>query len=306
MVYTGDLKSPGRKAMSVRLRPRACYNYPMNIRTILYLGILTGLFLGVGFLLNGQNGLVSALVLALIMNVVSYWFSDKIVLWMYRAQPLDEKTAPNVHALLTELSHTMGIPKPPLYLVNLPVPNAFATGRNPEHAAVAVTQGILDLLDREELKGVLAHELSHVKNRDVLVSTIAAVIAGALSVLVRMAYWNMGGRSRRNEGNAISFILLVILTPLIAMLLQFAISRSREFLADETGAKAIHNSKGLASALEKLHLASKHMPLLGTPSQNATAHLFIVNPFSGSFMMKLFSTHPPLNERIQKLTALKF
>lgn len=278
----------------------------MTTRTILYLGLLTGLFLGVGFLLNGQDGLVSALLLALVMNVVSYWFSDKIVLWMYRATPLDEKTAPNVHALLTEVAQEMHLPKPPLYLVNLPVPNAFATGRNPNHAAVAVTKGILDLLSREELKGVLAHELSHVKNRDVLVSTIAAVLAGALSVLVRMAYWNMSGRNRRNEGNAISFIILIVLTPLIAMLLQFAISRSREFFADETGAKAIKNSKGLAAALEKLHLASKRMPLLGTPSQNATAHLFIVNPFSASFMMKLFSTHPPLNERISRLTNLKF
>ncbi len=277
----------------------------MTFRTVLYLGALTGLFLGVGFLLGGNDGLVSALGLALIMNVVSYWFSDKIVLWMYRAKPLDEKTAPNVHALLAEVAKEMHVPKPPLYLVNLPVPNAFATGRNPDHAAVAVTQGILNLLDRDELKGVLAHELSHVKNRDVLVSTIAAVIAGALSVLVRMAYWGSGSRSRRNEGNAISFILLVILTPLIALLLQLAISRSRELLADETGARAIHNSKGLASALEKLHLASKRMPLLGTPSQNATAHLFIVNPFSGSFMLKLFSTHPPIDERVKRLMALE-
>lgn len=248
---------------------------------------------------------MQALMFALVMNVVSYWFSDKIVLWMYGAKPLDEKTAPNVHALLAEVAHTMDIPKPPLYLINLPVPNAFATGRNPHHAAVAVTRGILDLLDRDELKGVLAHELSHVKNRDVLVATIAAVLAGALSILVRMAYWNIGGRSRRNEGNAISFFLLVILTPLIAMLLQFAISRSREFLADETGAKAINNGKGLASALEKLHLASKRMPLIGTPSQNATAHLFIVNPFSASFMMKLFSTHPPIDERMKRLASLE-
>ncbi len=276
----------------------------MTMRTVLYLGALTGLFLGVGFLLDGQNGLVTALVLALVMNVVSYWFSDKIVLWMYRAKPLDEATAPNVHAILAEVAKAMDVPKPPLYLVNLPVPNAFATGRNPNHAAVAVTKGILDLLDRDELKGVLAHELSHVKNRDVLVSTIAAVIAGALSVLVRMAYWGGGSRDRRNGGNAISFILLIVLTPLIALLLQLAISRSRELLADETGARAIHNSKGLASALEKLHLASKKMPLLGTPSQNATAHLFIVNPFSGSFMMKLFSTHPPIDERIKRLMAL--
>ncbi|MBI4281835.1 zinc metalloprotease HtpX [Candidatus Uhrbacteria bacterium] len=277
----------------------------MTTRTVLYLGCLTGLFLGVGFLLDRQNGLVSALVLAAVMNVASYWFSDKIVLWMYRAKPLDEKTAPNVHAILAEVARAMGVPKPPLYLVNLPVPNAFATGRNPAHAAVAVTKGILDLLDRDELKGVLAHELSHVKNRDVLVSTIAAVIAGALSVLVRMAYWGAGSRDRRNEGNAISFILLIVLTPLIALLLQLAISRSRELLADETGARAIHNSKGLASALEKLHLASKQMPLLGTPSQNATAHLFIVNPFSGSFLMKIFSTHPPIDERIKRLTALE-
>lgn len=276
----------------------------MTMRTLLYLGCLTGLFLGVGFLLDGQNGLVSALLLAAVMNVVSYWFSDKIVLWMYRAKPLDEKTAPNVHALLAEVAKEMGVSKPPLYLVNLPVPNAFATGRNPNHAAVAVTQGILNLLDRDELKGVLAHELSHVKNRDVLISTIAAVLAGALSVIVRMAYWGVGSRDRRNSGNAISFILLVILTPLIAMLLQFALSRSRELLADETGARAIHNSKGLASALEKLHLASKQMPLLGTPSQNATGHLFIVNPFSGSFLMKLFSTHPPIDERVKRLMAL--
>lgn len=248
---------------------------------------------------------MQALILALVMNVVSYWFSDKIVLWMYRAQPLDEKTAPNVHAILTEVAREMKMPKPLLYLVNLPVPNAFATGRDPEHAAVAVTKGILDLLNRDELKGVLAHELSHVKNRDVLVATISAILAGALSILVRIAYWNMGGRSRRNEGNAISFILLIILTPLIAMLLQFAISRSREFLADETGAKAINNSKGLASALEKLHLAAKRMPLIGTPSQNATAHLFIVNPFSASFMMKFFSTHQPIDERIKRLLAIQ-
>lgn len=277
----------------------------MTTRTLLYLSLLTGLLLAVGFLLGGNDGLVSAFVLAVVMNGVSYWFSDRIVLWMYGAKPLDEKIAPNVHAILADIAKVMDIPKPPLYLINLPVPNAFATGRNPEHAAVAVTKGILDLLDGDELKGVLAHELSHVKNRDVLVSTIAAVLAGTLSVLVRMAYWNMGGRNRRNEGNTISFIILLVLTPLIAMLLQFAISRSREFLADETGAKAIKNSKGLASALEKLHLAAKRMPLLGTPSQNATAHLFIVNPFSASFMMKLFSTHPPLDERIKRLAAIQ-
>lgn len=275
----------------------------MTTRTLFYLSILTALFLGVGYLLGGEQGMYTALVFAGIMNVVSYWFSDRIVLWMYRAKPLDEKTAPNVHALLAEVAQTMGIPKPPLYLINLPVPNAFATGRNPHHAAVAVTKGILELLDRNELKGVLAHELSHVKNRDVLVSTIAATIAGALSVLLRIAYWSsIGDRDRR--GNVVSLVLMMILVPIIALLLQLAISRSREYLADETGAKTIKDANGLASALKKLHAAAKHQPLLGTPTQNATAHLFIVNPFSPSFMMKLFSTHPPLDERIKRLMAI--
>lgn len=253
--------------------------------------------------------MVIALIISAIMNFGTYWFSDKIVLALYGAKPLTENAAPNLHRIVEEIARKAGIPKPKIYLVNLPVPNAFATGRNKNHAVVAVTPSILKLLNKSELEGVLAHELAHIQNRDILVSSIAATLAGAISYLAQMAYYGMlfaGGRNRdRNGGNAFSALAMLILTPIIATLIHLAISRSREFLADETGAKTVGNPEGLASALQKLSAASKIQPLIGEPKHEATAHLFIVNPFKPTLLTTLFSTHPPLEERIKRLRNLE-
>lgn len=281
----------------------------MQFKTILLLGLLTGLILGAGYLIAGESGLWFALILAAVMNFGSYWFSDKIVLAMYRAQPIPEEKMPELHRMIERLAANMKIPKPRIYMVNLPVPNAFATGRNPKHAAIAVTKGILEVLDQKELEGVLAHELSHVSNRDILVSSIAATLAGAVSMLAQLAYFGMlfgGGRGERGRGGSpLATLAVVIVTPIMAMLIQLAISRSREFLADETGAKTSGNPEALARALQKIHDAAKKNPLWATPKHEATAHLFIANPFTASAMMKLLSTHPPLEERVKRLRALK-
>lgn len=281
----------------------------MRIKTLLLLAALTGLILGAGYYIGGQDGLTIALIFAAVMNFISYWFSDKIVLAMYRAQPISENANPKLHRVIERLAEKSGMPKPRLYLVNLPVPNAFATGRNPQNAAVAVTSGLLQILNDEELEGVLAHELSHVKNRDILISSIAATLAGAISYLAQIAYYAAifggGRRNHREGGNPLGAIALVILTPIIATLLHLAISRSREFLADETGAKYSGKPLALASALEKLHSASQRRPLIGAPKYEATAHLFIVNPFRPSLLMKLFSTHPPVQERVKRLQSIK-
>jgi heat shock protein HtpX len=243
------------------------------------------------------------------MNFGSYWFSDKIVLALYGAKEITPKENPQLHEIIDELVKKADLPKPRLYQVNLPVPNAFATGRNKKRAAVAVTSGILQLLTKDELVGVLAHELSHIKNRDILISSIAATLAGAISYLAQMAYFagmfTGGSRGDRNGGNAFGALALLILTPIIATLLHLAVSRSREYLADETGARISKDPSSLASALKKLHGYSRSRPLIGEPKYEATAHLFIVNPFKPSLLMSLFSTHPPVEERVKKLGALK-
>jgi heat shock protein HtpX len=246
--------------------------------------------------------------LALVMNFVSYWFSDKIVLKMYGAKPLAESDAPVVHRIVRNLATKAGIPMPKLYMLPSAAPNAFATGRNPQHAAVAVTDGILRIMDETELEGVLAHELSHVLNRDILISTVAATIAGAISMLANMAQWGlMFGGSRDEEGrstNPIALILTIILAPLAAMLIQMAVSRSREYQADASGARLTRNPLGLASALGKLDQASRVVQMDANP---ATAHMFIVNPLAGGqALMNLFMTHPPIPDRIARLRAMRF
>jgi len=280
-----------------------------KLKTTLLLGGLTGLVLAVGYYVGGQNGALIALVLSVAMNLGSYWFSDKIVLAIYRAKEIHQNDNPQLHAMIEELAQKAKLPKPKLYLVDLPVPNAFATGRNENHAVVAVTSGILKLLNEEELRGVLAHELSHIKNKDILISSIAATLAGAISYLAQMAYFAgmFGGGSRdgsRGGGNALGTIALLILTPIIATLLHLAISRSREYLADETAADISKDPHSLASALKKLHSYSRTHPLVGEPKYEATAHLFIINPFKPSFFTSLFSTHPPMEERVKRLETI--
>jgi heat shock protein HtpX len=277
-------------------------------KTGLLLAVLTAMLVLIGGAIGGQQGMVVAFVIALVMNFVSYWFSDKIVLAAYGARPIDEAAAPRLYAIVRRLATRAGIPMPRVYLVPSETPNAFATGRNPQHAVVAVTEGIMRILDEEELEGVLAHELSHVKNRDVLISTIAATLAGAITYLAHMAQWAamFGGRGRDDEeggSNPIAMILLAVLAPIAAMLVQMAVSRSREFQADATGAQVAGRPWGLAKALEKLQMANEAVPMAdATP---ATAHLFIVNPLSGQTLMRLFSTHPPLEERIARLRAMR-
>ncbi|HYS19216.1 MAG TPA: zinc metalloprotease HtpX [Candidatus Binatia bacterium] len=277
-------------------------------KTGLLLAVLTVMLVLLGGALGGRQGMFIAFFLALVMNFVSYWFSDKIVLAAYGAQPVDEAAAPRLYAIVHRLTTRAGIPMPRVYLIPSETPNAFATGRNPEHAVVAVTEGILRILDEEELEGVLAHELSHVKNRDMLISTVAATLAGAITYLAHMAQWAamFGGRSRDDEeggSNPIAMIFLAILAPIAALLVQMAVSRSREFQADATGARVAGRPWGLMKALEKLQMANQAMPMPNaTP---ATAHLFIVNPLSGQTLMRLFSTHPPLEERIARLRAMR-
>jgi heat shock protein HtpX len=277
-----------------------------GIKTALLLGLMTALVLGIGNLVGGRQGMMFAFVIAAIMNFVSYWFSDKIVLALYRAQPVNQSQAPELYSIVQGLAQRMNMPMPRLFVIPTDAPNAFATGRNPDHAAVAVTDGIMRLLNREELEGVLAHELSHVSNRDILISSVAATLAGAIMMLARIAQFSMffgggGGRDDNRGGNPIGLLFMAILAPIAAMLIQLAISRSREYAADETGARVIGHGAGLASALEKLKYASKRMPLQADP---ATAHLFIVKPFTGSTLLELFSTHPPLEKRIERLRRL--
>lgn len=280
-------------------------------KTAFLLSVLTLLMVFFGRALGGEQGMVMAFVFACVMNFVSYWFSDKIVLAAYRAQPLSEADAPEIHQIVRELAAEAHIPVPKIYLIPSPAPNAFATGRNPKHAAVAVTQGIFELLNYEELKGVLAHELSHVTNRDILVSSVAATLAGAISMLASMARWSLmfggGGSSRRDDergggSNPIALLLLAILMPLAATLVQLAVSRSREYGADESGGHLCGNPLFLASALRKLESAGRRIPM--AQADPASAHLFIVNPLSGVNFAALFSTHPPLEERIARLEKM--
>ncbi|CAG0906417.1 unnamed protein product [Cyprideis torosa] len=258
-----------------------------------------------GQILGGQAGMIIALVLALCMNFASYWFSDKVALKMSRARPISEEEAPNLHRILAQLSSRANIPKPSLYYISDDTPNAFATGRNPEHAAVAVTRGLVKLLSQEELEGVIAHELGHIKNRDILISSIAATMAGAISSLASMAQWAMifGGHSNDEEnGGFLGSLAMMILAPLAAALIQMAISRSREFQADATGAAICRNPKSLARALRQLEGWNRQRPMKVNP---ATAQMYIVNPLLPNQISRLFSTHPPIEERVKRLEALK-
>ena len=278
-----------------------------QLKTVVLLSVLTGLMLVVGYGLAGQGGLLIALLFAMLINFGSYWFSDRIVLWMYHAKEIEEHENPRLYRLVKEVAQLADIPMPKVYILPSNSPNAFATGRNPDHAAVAATGGILSLLDDEELKGVIAHEISHIKNRDTLIATIAATIAGVISYIAFMARWaaifgGMGGRNR-DGGNIFELLVLAILTPIIANIIQLAISRSREYLADESAAKTLRNTEGLASALQKLDKEIKRCPM--RPSNRATASLFIANPFRGNALFKLFSTHPPMEERIKRLRSLR-
>jgi heat shock protein HtpX len=277
-----------------------------TIKTTLLLGLLTGLILAIGQYLGGSQGIVIAFLFAGVMNFASYWFSDKLVLRMYSAQPVEETQAPELYGIVRNLVARNQMPMPKIYIIPTDTPNAFATGRNPEHAAVAVTEGILRLLRPEELEGVLAHELAHVKNRDTLTSTVAATLAGAIMMIANMLRWSaifggMQSDDRDRGGGVLGLLAMTILAPLAATLIQLAISRSREFQADATGARLAHNPFGLASALEKLETANQREPMPVSPQ---TAHLFIVNPLSGASFARLFSTHPPLEERISRLRGM--
>ena len=277
-----------------------------RIKTVLLLAGMTAFLIVIGRLLGGRTGMYLAFILAVGMNFFSYWFSDKIVLKMYGAQEVTPADAPQLHQIVDELAREAGIPKPKIYIIPDDSPNAFATGRNPEHAAVAATEGIMRLLTPTELKGVLAHEIGHVRNRDILISTIAATMAGAIMILADMArfgaIFGLGGRDNEEGPGIIGVLVMSIIAPIAAMLIQMAISRSREYLADETGAHLSHNPESLARALEKLSLGVQRAPMDASP---ATAHMFIVNPLTGSGLMHLFSTHPPLEERVARLRAMR-
>ena len=277
-----------------------------SLKTAVLLGLLTGLLVLIGGYVGGQNGMLIAFLFAMGMNFFSYWFSDRIVLRMYRAQEVTPQQAPELHRLVQDLAMKAGLPMPRVYIIPGDTPNAFATGRNEKHAVVAVTEGILRILSREELEGVIGHELSHIKNRDILIGSIAATIAGAITMLANMAQWAAifgGARGDDDEGGGmIGMLAMAILAPVAAMLIQMAISRSREYLADDGGARVSGKPWALASALEKLQAASRAIPMNANPS---TAHIFTVSPLSGRSFASLFSTHPPIEERIARLRSMQ-
>ncbi len=280
----------------------------MNIaKTAILMAGLAGLLMLLGGLVAGQQGVVIAFIIALAMNFFSYWFSDKIVLKMYRAQEVSEADAPQLYRIVRHLAQKADLPMPRVYIIPDDTPNAFATGRNPSHAVVAVTQGILGILNEEELSGVLGHELAHVKHRDILIQTIAATFASAISFLAFMARWGalLGGvGGDDDEGGIIGLLAMAIFAPIAAMLIRLAISRSEEYRADKSGAEISGKPLGLAQALQKLHQSVKQRPLKATPGRQATAHMFIVTPLSGEGVSALFSTHPPAGQRIARLEAL--
>ena len=274
-----------------------------TLKTAFLMTVMMILFLLVGYLLGGNSGMTIAFIFALAMNFGSYWFSDKLVLSMYRAKEVTLETAPKFYNLVRELSKSANLPMPRVYIINDPTPNAFATGRNPEHAAVAATTGILQGLNNEELAGVISHELAHVKHRDILTGTIAATLVGTITFVAQMAGWAlMFGRGRDDDNNGLGALFMLIVAPIAATLIQFAISRSREFAADEGGARISNNPMALASALGKISNANQIKPVNNV--QPATAHMFIVNPLKGGGVMKLFSTHPPVEERIKRLQEI--
>ncbi len=272
------------------------------VKTVFLMTAMMALLMIVGGALGGKTGVVIAFGISLALNFGSYWFSDKIVLSMYNAKKIERKNGPTLFNTVERLASNAGLPMPKLYVIQSATPNAFATGRNPNNAAVALTTGIIEMLNQDELEGVIAHELTHVKNRDILISTITATLVGTITFLARMAGWAMifgGGRSDEDSGSALSSLVLLILSPIIAVLIQLAISRSREYAADKGGSEISGKPLGLASALNKLAYANERIPM--RDADTATTHLFIVNPLSGSGLSKLFSTHPPIAERIKKL-----
>jgi heat shock protein HtpX len=277
-----------------------------TVKTVGLMTFLMVLFVAIGGALGGKNGMVMAIVFATMMNVGMYWFSDKIVLRMYRAQPVTETQAPEIYSIVRTLVQKAGLPMPKVYIIPEETPNAFATGRNPEHAVVAVTHGIMRILSREELSGVIGHELAHIKHRDMLTGTIVATIAGAISMLAQMAQWAMifgGGRRSDDEGGSpIVALIMMIVAPIAAMIIQMAISRTREYEADKGGATISGNPTWLANALLKLEKGSQVIPM--DDAKPATAHMFIVNPLRGGGMMTLFSTHPPIAERVKRLNEM--
>ena len=277
-----------------------------TLKTAFLLTLLTLLFIFIGQLLGGNQGMVVALIFAAIMNLGTYWFSDKIVLAMYRAQPVDEGTNRRLYGIVRRAASSAHLPMPKVYVIPKQTPNAFATGRNPKHSAVAVTQGIMKILDDDELEGVISHEMAHIKNRDILTGSIVATLAGAISMLAFMArfaaiFGGYGGRNSQGRGGGLGLLIMAIVAPLAALLIQMAISRSREYAADSTAAKNSHKPLALANALRKLESAARRKPLGAKP---ATAHLFIVNPLSGKGMASLFSTHPPIEERVARLQKM--
>jgi heat shock protein HtpX len=273
-------------------------------KTVFLMVLLTGLFIVVGYFIGGQQGMVIAFGFAVVMNFFSYWFSDKIVLKMYRAQEVDEASAPGLFRIVRRLAQRAGMPMPRVYIIPQAQPNAFATGRNPSHAAVAVTQGLMEIMGDEEIEGVLAHELSHVGNRDILIGTIAATLAGAIMILARIAQFAaiFGGGGRDRRGGGIALIFIAIFSAIAAMLIQMAISRSREYQADASAAKLTGNPRGLSRALDSLRRSTQRVPMDASP---ATSHMFIVNPFTAKGLINLFSTHPPVEERIERLKRLR-
>ncbi len=278
-----------------------------RLRTVILLGALTGLLMLIGGYFGGRQGVVIAFVIAVVMNFGTYWFSDKVVLAMYRGREVSEAQAPELFGIVKSLALRAGLPMPRVYIIPGETPNAFATGRDYDHAVVAVTEGLLRILNREELEGVLGHELTHVKNRDILIGSIAATIGGAVVMLANMAQWAAifgFGRSDDDEqgGGMLGLLAMAILAPIAAMIIQMAISRSREYLADDGGASVSGKPYALASALEKLSYAAKVKPMQANPS---TAHMFIVNPLTGRSLANLFSTHPPIEKRIERLRAMR-
>jgi heat shock protein HtpX len=275
-----------------------------TLKTTLLLAVLTVLFVLVGKAIGGQSGMIFAFGLAIVMNAGSYWFSDKIVLRMYRAREATEAESPQLHGIVRRLALAAGVPMPKVYILPEASPNAFATGRDPAHAAVAATEGILRVLSPEELEGVLAHEMAHVKNRDILIGTVAATLAGAIMMLASMARFAaiFGGRDDRQGGGGLQLLAMAILAPLGAMMVQMAVSRSREYLADETGARFCGKPEALAHALEKISSVSRRVPMQASP---ATAHMFIMSPLTGGGLMSLFSTHPPVEKRVERLMAMR-
>lgn len=280
-----------------------------TLKTVLFMTVLTVLFVFLGGILGGKGGMMIAFIFALGMNFFSYWFSDKIVLKMYRAKEVTEADAPQIYSIVRNLTQKGNLPMPKVYIIQNPTPNAFATGRNPSHAAVAVTTGILQLLKHDEIEGVIAHELSHIYGRDILIGTIAATFAGAIMMMADWAKWVMifgGGRSDDEDNSplgAIGAIAAMIIAPIAAMMVQMAISRSREYLADQRGASLSQKPYALASALQKISYGVQNMPMDAKP---ATAHMFIMNPLTGKNLMNLFSTHPPVEERIKRLQAMSY